>query len=826
MSRSGSSLSAQAFNDLRYLFEVSLLASIYFGVARFSLLLASPQKMMAPIWPPAGIALAVLLLFGYRLWPAIAIGSFTAEISTGMPFGAAVGVAIGNTAMPVLAAYLMQRFANFHNSLDRLKDVLALLLFGAILSPMVAAILGVTSLHVAGVTLPATLGSAWWDWWLGNAIGIVVIAPLLLIWGAQPRLTWPVSHWRIVEGVLLIAGLAGVSWFVFLGREDRAPLAFLLYPFVIWAAYRFGQEGAVLSSLAVSAVAFLGTAQGLGPFQAIDSYTSALLLATYLGVVTLTAMVLAAMTTQHERSLEALRTSEARNRALIDAIPDTMFRVSRDGTLLDIHVHGNSQSPISSEAWAGKNIRQTPLPPNVAEKAIESIRQALNTHAVATIDYTVMIQGEARIFEARYVASGPDEIVADVRDVTERVQNQQQLEKAIEARTLELATLLEISRHAAATMELKPLVGVILEELKTVVDYDWAAIFILQGNELVPLDFAAPNLPGTLNQLDVTFEQSELARAITRGRKPVIVEDAHGHTSLIITLQTTGHPEAEEFVNYARAWIGIPLMVKDRVIGILALVNRQPGYYRQQHAQLAQAIANQAALAIENARLYEQAQSAAVLEERRRLARELHDSVTQSLYGLTLMAETGRHLATTGDMEQVEHYLARVGETAQQALKEMRILIFELRPVELEKEGLVGALQQRLDTVEKRAGMEAHLLVEGNIQLSPAIEKELYRIALEALNNTLKHSNAKEVTIRLCLTNDQAELVVQDNGQGFSPDLAQERGGMGLKSLRERAERLGGQLTIRSEPGRGTTIAFNMNLSSHLMGWQKSERLG
>jgi signal transduction histidine kinase len=524
--------------------------------------------------------------------------------------------------------------------------------------------------------------------------------------------------------------------------------------------------------------------------------------------------------------LETLQKSEAQNRALIDAIPDMMFRVSRDGTILDMHVHENNWPLVSPEAWVGKNIRQTALPSNAAEKAIESIHQALNTRAVATTDYTVMIQGEARVFESRYVASGPDEVVADVRDITERVQIRTQLEKAIEVRTHELATLLEISRHIATTLELKPLVRVILNELKAVVDYDWAALFILQGNAWTLLDHAAPALPGTLDQLDVTLEQTELTRVLTQDRKPVIVDDAHDVKSLMLTLQALGRSRAEEFVNYARAWMGIPLMVKDRVVGILTLANRQPGYYRQQHALLAQTIANQAALAIENARLYEQAQSAAVLEERRRLARELHDSVTQSLYGLTLMAETGRHLATTGALEQVEHYLARVSETAQQALKEMRVLILELRPVELEKEGLVGALQQRLDTVEKRAGIQASLLVEGTTQLTPTIEKELYRIALEALNNTLKHSNAKEVTILLCFTNEQVELTVQDNGQGFNPNLVQEHGGMGLKSLRERAERLGGRLAIRSEPGAGTTITFSMNLASHLIAWQKSERLG
>jgi signal transduction histidine kinase len=173
---------------------------------------------------------------------------------------------------------------------------------------------------------------------------------------------------------------------------------------------------------------------------------------------------------------------------------------------------------------------------------------------------------------------------------------------------------------------------------------------------------------------------------------------------------------------------------------------------------------------------------------------------------VTLLAETGRRSAKAGDLESVASYLGRLGEIAQQALKEMRLLIYELRPPALEQIGLVGALQQRLDAVEGRAGVEARLLVEEEGQLAAPVEEALYRIVLEALNNALKHAAATSVTVWIRLDGERTELEVADNGRGFDPAAVSDKGGLGLVTMRERAERLGGTLMITSAPGEGTRV--------------------
>jgi signal transduction histidine kinase len=200
-----------------------------------------------------------------------------------------------------------------------------------------------------------------------------------------------------------------------------------------------------------------------------------------------------------------------------------------------------------------------------------------------------------------------------------------------------------------------------------------------------------------------------------------------------------------------------------------------------------------------------------VLEERARLARELHDSVTQALFSMTLLAEAGQRLAGTGDLERVQTYLRRLGETSQQSLKEMRLLVYELRPQALEEVGLVGALQQRLDAVEARAGVEARLLVEGTVQVPIMMEEDLYRIAEQALNNALKHAAATLVVVWIRADDGRISIEVLDNGCGFNPETIKDKGGQGLTSMRERTERIGGVLTVDSTPGQGTTVKVEVD---------------
>ncbi len=199
-------------------------------------------------------------------------------------------------------------------------------------------------------------------------------------------------------------------------------------------------------------------------------------------------------------------------------------------------------------------------------------------------------------------------------------------------------------------------------------------------------------------------------------------------------------------------------------------------------------------------------EEAVIMEERSRLARELHDSVTQSLYSLVLFAQTSRELAAMGDMDRLESCLVDLIKTARGVFKEMRLLVYDLRPAALGEEGLVGAIQQRLEAVERRSGVKSQMIIEKMGDLPAAVEEGLYRIAQEALNNALKHAAATEVVVRFKVDDEHVEMEVWDNGVGFVPELVYGKGGLGLISMRERAEKLMGSAKIESALGQGTRI--------------------
>ena len=250
------------------------------------------------------------------------------------------------------------------------------------------------------------------------------------------------------------------------------------------------------------------------------------------------------------------------------------------------------------------------------------------------------------------------------------------------------------------------------------------------------------------------------------------------------------------------ALLAVPLHVNGGVIGVLDVVNKAGGF-TEEDVPVMSLFANQAAMAIEHARLQQQAEQLAVLAERQRLARELHDSVTQSLYSVTLYANAAALALAAGKGDVTAGYLQELQETAQEGMRDMRLLIFQLHPPVLETEGLVAALQARLAAVEGRAGLQTEFRVEGERRLPIAIEAELYWIAQEALNNVRKHAAARHVTVHLHFTAATVCLEVLDDGVGFDPQAvpAERRGG--LRTIAERTARDRRETDVRKHAGRG-----------------------
>jgi signal transduction histidine kinase len=301
-------------------------------------------------------------------------------------------------------------------------------------------------------------------------------------------------------------------------------------------------------------------------------------------------------------------------------------------------------------------------------------------------------------------------------------------------------------------------------------------------------------------------------RELVNTKQAVIIDDLHQEPGLAKEFQESVGYSMIELFGETHSWMCVPMTASDQVIGLLAFIHREPGYYQSEALNLAQVFADQAAIAIENAQLYERAQETAVLEERNRLARELHDSVTQTLYSTNLFADAAHLALSANSTREAGENLDAARDLIWQAMLEMRMLLFELRPPLLEEQGLVGALQTRLETVEGRVDLPIEFRLEGEGQLPPNVEAELYFVALEALNNIAKHAQAKGATVHLKLEEARCLLTIQDYGVGFDPEAVGLGGGQGLRSMQERTERIGGRLKLETAPGAGTTIKVEVNV--------------
>jgi signal transduction histidine kinase len=302
--------------------------------------------------------------------------------------------------------------------------------------------------------------------------------------------------------------------------------------------------------------------------------------------------------------------------------------------------------------------------------------------------------------------------------------------------------------------------------------------------------------PETISHMAIGAGQGLAGKVALTGH-PEIVEDTlrNGRVTLHIV-------ESEKI----RALMQVPIRVTGEVFGVFSADYLQPHHFTEEEKRLLMAFAHRAGLAIETARLYEREEQLAVMQERNRLARDLHDSVTQSLYGITLYAEVATQLLKTGEMDKAGMNLQELKGMALDALAEMRLLIYELRPSAFEQEGLAAAIRIRLDSVEGRVGLETNFVVEGEVVLPGPVEEGLYRIAQEALNNILKHASAKTVTISLAQESHMVRLEVADDGVGFDPLQASKAGCIGLQGMRERAQDIGAEFEIHSQPGSGTRV--------------------
>ncbi len=423
------------------------------------------------------------------------------------------------------------------------------------------------------------------------------------------------------------------------------------------------------------------------------------------------------------------------------------------------------------------------------------------------LERTAVIQRED---EVGALAKAFNSMTAQLRDlinsleqrVEDRTRDLKNANEELKQRAIQLETSAKVARDITSILNIDLLLKRVVELIQETFGYYHVQVFLYDKEcNILQLGAGSGNRISQHQQLKVDG-QGINSQAIKTG-----------NTQLVNDINQSQHYLYDEGLPETRSELVIPLKVGRKVIGSLDIHDTRVNAFDEKDLLVLQSLGDQIAIAIENTRLYNQSRDLAILEERHRLARELHDSVTQSLYSLVLLTEGWRRMYVEKGNIDIENYLTRIGEIASQSLKEMRLLILELRPPTLEQEGLVGALQKRLDAVEKRVGILARVVMEEFCDIPIAVEKDLYWIAQEALNNSLKHANANQVTVSLHTEGELIILKVSDDGIGFNPDAIENQGGMGLFNMRERATRIGGSMTIQSAVGEGAIVTAAIPLN-------------
>ncbi len=516
---------------------------------------------------------------------------------------------------------------------------------------------------------------------------------------------------------------------------------------------------------------------------------------------------------------ELLRESEARFRRLADNASDIVFRYRRKPTPALEYVNpavfaitGYTPEEHSADPHLGLAI--------VHPEDREQLRAQMQSPAAIPAPLTIrLIRKDGSIVWAEHlmtpIVDGTGEVVAVegiVRDITRRVLNQQTLERVVEERTREIERRRQVAESLRETLTVLNSDRSISEILDHIVGQgirllgaDAASIYRLDKSDNILRIRAARGLDADyVAHMEIPVGMAPVGEAVVT-RRPV-ARSITPEQLLAVgdELPPLKRALLERLAAQCRALIAVPLIVKGEAYGGLVAYYASPREFTEEETALAMALGDQAALAIENARLRAHLQETAAAAERDRLARDLHDSVTQTLFSVNLIAGVLPRLWER-NLGEARQRLGELRQLARGALAEMRTLLLELRPAVLLEMPLADLLEQLAEAITGRSQLPVTVIAEGQGTLPADVQIALYRIAQEALNNAAKHAGASRCTLAMRCDSNTVSLVVRDDGRGFDA-LRTSQTHLGLRIMRERAEAIGATLTVTSDLGRGTTV--------------------
>ena len=784
-----------------YLLAVVALAAVYYGAAKLGLRLAYLDGAVTALWPPVGVGIGALTLFGLRLWPGIVVGDLLAgDYST--PLGTVLGQTTGNTLEVLIAALLLRRLVGGGVGLTRVVQVLALVACAAV-GTLVSACFGSASLRLGNVITADEFAGVWRTWWLSDLCGALVVTPVILSW-ANPG-PFRLGRRQALEGVALLTVLVLVA-----ELPSQRDVPYIVFPLLIWAALRFGPRGASLSLLLVSGLTVLNTAHNTGPFVRESITDSLLSTQLFLATAAVSSLILAAVTAERATAAAALRANEERLRSVVRCMTEGLIVREFGGVITECNAVAERLIGRSRDRILGRrpgdvihpavDERGEPLTGGqllgdraLTDGASESGMVAQVTRPDGTAAWVSASSGPVR--DAAGDIAG---VVTSLSDITSRREAEQRLVASErDTRTLaeEQSALRRIATQVAAEAPPHALFAQVTEEVgrllgapsARVVRYeeDWRATIVggwIEDGDGLPV--------GSSVALD---GETVLARVRRSGR----VERIEGYEG--IGGELAEHLRARGY----RASVAAPVRVAGRVWGALVASARDPrdldeGAERRlcDVAELvAQALANADAremLAASRARVVEAGDA-----ERRRLERNLHDGAQQRLVALAVQLRLIR-AAIDGDLPMARGLLDSAITELREALEELRELARGIHPAMLTKYGLERAVA----ALAVRSPVPVEIAAMPEERLPPPVEVAAYYIMAEAITNVAKYAAASHITVTVDQAGDCTRVEVTDDGIGGA-DLA---AGSGLRGIADRVEALNGHLQVMSPIGVGTTV--------------------
>lgn len=773
---------------------VGAVAAAYYVVARLGLVAAVAQPVVSSAWPPTGLALAILLLFGLRLWPGIAIGAFLLNWTSGVPAVGAAAIAVGNTLEAVIPAVLLGRLG-FRPSLERIRDVLALALLGALASTTVSATIGVATLWATGGVAPGGVEKLWVVWWSGDAMGDLLVAPLLLTW-------WPLRRERrwvsaIVAGLVLVAGAE-------LLIRSGSRYVYPLFPLAIWAAVLLGSRGTATASVVVAVLAVRATLSGIGPFAAgADVATNLAQVQLFVAVFSVSGLLLAALGAERETALRAAREAERHNRLLaeearaserhnhvlaeearasgeafrllVEGVRDcAIFWLDALGRVVNWNAGAQNLKGYAADEILGQSYSRFFRREDVANGApARELQRATETGVCQVEGWRVRKDGSLFWADVQLSAVRDENgtllgFAKLVRDLSERRRAQEQLRR--EATFVQLLQNVAVAANQATSVE--EALQAALDDICRVICWPVGHLWLTRPDGKTELhstglwheDDAALNAP---------FRQATEGCSVCAGvGLPGQVLERRRAVWIMNLAQEPAFVRSDAAVTSGlRAAFAFPVWLGDEVAGVLEFFARRPVAPDDSLLDVMAHVGTQLGRVIERAR------------------------ATQALRRPEAGAQAGRAVEGVDTRPQSGQRLAT-----------------DLGPGMLDQLGLPAAIRWQAREFQAHTGIGCalDLRVEDELTLDDTRATAAFRILQEALTNVARHSGATGVRIHLGVSPRELRLTVTDNGRGISETALRDERSRGLLGLHERAATLGGTVSIEGTAGQGTTVSLTL----------------